>query len=161
MKNKKSIYILLPSVLIIWGIIFWKVFSGGDDQSLQVVQPSIKPLMQAEEQIQDVMELAYNYSDPFLRSLDKPQKTTEAPEPKPVKKLNRVVRWPMVEYSGAVKSRRKKSKVGMLKISNRNFLVREKRVYKDIEVTAITPDSIGLVYQTDQRYFKRKGQTNF
>ncbi|MBR8534939.1 hypothetical protein KDU71_05150 [Carboxylicivirga sediminis] len=157
MKNKKSLYILIPLAVVVWGTIFWKVFSGSGNNS--TVEYQSNQVLSNKEISKDTIrrQLSYNYSDPFLKNQTKP--SVEQPqEPKNEQRtINRVVRWPMVEFKGTVKSRRKNRTMAILQISSRKYLVRENELKDQVKVLAITPDSIGLEYQNDKRYFKRNG----
>jgi hypothetical protein len=68
-----------------------------------------------------------------------------------------VVRWPVVDFLGIVKSERKKDVLGILKIGNKEYLVRKNDIKEGIEVIHITSDSVGLKYQSDTSFFARKG----
>jgi hypothetical protein len=154
-KNKKSLYILLPLALIVWGTLFWKIFFSAGNDPVIVYKPTQQVKKNIEKKDSVRRQLSYNYADPFLKN----QLVTPKVEAKKTEKrsLNRVVRWPMVEFKGIVKSRRKKKTMGILQISNKKYLVRELELKDNILVFAITPDSIGLEYQNDKRYFKRHG----
>jgi flagellar basal body-associated protein FliL len=66
MKNKKSIYILLPIVLFIWGTVMYQFFSfsGIDHKTISESNGfKIKPLQLKER---DTFSINVNYRDPFL-----------------------------------------------------------------------------------------------
>lgn len=156
MKNKKSLYILLPLVIIIWGTLFWKIFVGSRSNASQPPKAIIKEVKD-EEVTKERVELNLNYEDPFLKSFAVGQPSPEVEKPKPKQKVNRVVAWPMLEYHGLIKSHSTEKTVGMLNINNKKYLVHNKEVVQGISVVAIFPDSIVLINQSDQRSFKRNG----
>lgn len=156
MKNKKSLYILLPLVIIIWGTLFWKVFMGSRAKVMQ--QPkAITKAITSEEVKKERIKLNLDYGDPFLRSIKGNQPISEPANVKPQLKVNRVVAWPMLEYNGLIKSHSTEKIVGMLNINNKKYLVRLEEVVQGISVVAIFPDSIVLMNQSDKICFKRKG----
>lgn len=157
MKNKKTIYILLPLALIIWGTIFWKLFVSVGDVSIHQPSPSTQNNVEQATTQQKDYELRYNYPDPFLKDPKKKSLPKETVKNTPNKRVNRVVRWPSVQFKGTIKSRRKTKIMGVLHISNKKYLVREDQIANNIRVLTITPDSIGLEYQNDKRYFHRHG----
>ena len=156
MKNKKSLYILLPLVIIIWGTLFWKIFMGSQSNVSQPTKAIIKEVKDEEVRKERVV-LSLNYEDPFLKSFAVGQPLPEVEKPKPQQQVNRVVPWPMLEYHGLIKSHSTEKIVGMLNINNKKYLVHHEEVVQGISVVAIFPDSIVLINQSDQRSFKRNG----
>lgn len=67
MKKKKMMYILLPVVLGLWGVIFYKIFSsfGGDDYKPSHSMSSIVK-NDTNTFIPDTFNLINDYIDPFL-----------------------------------------------------------------------------------------------
>jgi hypothetical protein len=165
LKNKKSTYFLVPLVLLVWGILFWKIFAGFNGDDRQMVLDSVLPVLPNEtRKIDSIPPPLCDYRDPFLKTLTgRIKKTSKAPvetkeENSPSQKsLNRVVRWPVVDFLGIVKSERKKDVLGILKIGNKEYLVRKNDIKEGIEVIHITSDSVGLKYQSDTSFFARKG----
>lgn len=156
MKNRKSLYILLPLVIIIWGTIFWKIFMGSRSNVLEVPK-TITIEVKDEKATKEKIELSLNYEDPFLKSFAWNQFPPETVEPKAQPRVNRVVAWPMLEYHGLIKSHSTEKTVGMLNINNKKYLVQHKDVVQGILVVAIFPDSIVLINQSDKRSFIRSG----
>ena len=155
MKKKQAVYVLLPLVIIIWGIVIWKIVYGVSSKVMET-KPEVLATGKVALSTDSVnVELSFNYEDPFLKhsSFDDSQKVQK------IEKVNesentRLVQWPVVEYRGALKSRKKKSLVGMIKIGDKEYLVREKQEVNAIYVFHISNDSIGLVHQQNKRYFK-------
>ena len=78
-------------------------------------------------------------------------------KPKVKKPVRRVVRWPRVDYNGAISRHKKKRMLGLLRINNKDFLVREGQTELDIKVLTVESDSIVLEYQGDKKNFMRAG----
>ena len=64
MKSKVTTYILIAGVLVIWGIILWKVFSPKDDAPQIDMTP--RKVVAVEEVVDTLM---LNYRDPFLGAI--------------------------------------------------------------------------------------------
>ena len=66
MKNKKTLFLLIPLVLVIWGVVIWKLidYQPSGENSCQHF------LTKTEEIATDTAryELRFGYRDPFLRS---------------------------------------------------------------------------------------------
>lgn len=156
MKNKKSLYILLPLVIIIWGSVFWKLFWGTQSNVLQQPKTIINEAKGIEMR-KESFELSLNYDDPFLRASggNKPASKNEIPNLP--QNVNRVVSWPKLEYHGLIKSHSTDKTVGMLNLNGKKYLVHLEDEVQGIFVVAIFPDSIVLINQLDKRCFKRNG----
>ena len=73
MKNKSTMYVLLVGVLIIWGLIFYRVFAGiGSDNTSSFAIPLKKSLQTTIQKEEEVFVLLANYRDPFLGSTSRP-----------------------------------------------------------------------------------------
>lgn len=67
LKGKKSIYVLLPVNLLVWGFIGWKIFAAfqGEDVPAPSDLPTAVHVLNKEDTVQQT--LALNYPDPFLK----------------------------------------------------------------------------------------------
>ena len=65
MKNKKNIYILLPIVLVIWGVIISKIISYKSETFVNTNSTIFTPSSSSYEE-KDTFSLIYNYPDPFI-----------------------------------------------------------------------------------------------
>jgi len=151
MKSKKSIYVLLPLVLFIWGTIIYKFFSY-TNESVYVVQDnevSIKPLQIKQK---DTFTIKMNSRDPFTGTL-----INEA-----VSKPNHIVTrtsqegkeeliWPMIKYKGIVSDVKDKVKIYMLIIEGRTFLMRKGQKENDILLKDGDKEMVYLKYKDDSK----------
>jgi len=133
MKSKKNIYILLPVVLGIWGLLIYRFFSFASPDILPetntnyTLRPiSLKP--------KDTVRIDVNYRDPFLGKVygpatakTKPVGSLKAPRPAKAE-----IQWPSIVYKGIVSDVKDKKKVFMVLINGRTFLMREKEVQEDV-----------------------------
>jgi hypothetical protein len=159
LKSKKSTYILIPMVIIVWGILFWKIFVGTGSNKTSIIRKKQLPVLSNIKDTVVVPPPKCNYPDPFLKPLGQSLKSSvpEKEEEDVNKVLNRVVRWPRIEFLGTVKSRKSHSPLGVMKIGNDEYLVREGNEQMNIKVFYISVDSIGLELQRDKRFFRRAG----
>jgi hypothetical protein len=65
LKNKKNIYILLPIVLVIWGVIISKIISYKSETVVNTNSTIFTPSSSSYEG-KDTFSLIYNYPDPFI-----------------------------------------------------------------------------------------------
>lgn len=151
LKNKKVIYLLIALVALIWGLIFYKIYSnfGG---TKQVEKNSPLSVIKAETlQGDSIFTLSLDYPDPFLKG---PGPSADTPILASVKnRINsQVVNWPLLEYRGLLNSNGKNESTGLLKVQSSNFLVKHGIVYSGIKIRTITKDSIQLEYQKVSRW---------
>ena len=159
MKNKKSIYILLPAVVIIWGTLLWKIFQGRDISHDLSVPTTIKRENGSEEKARENIELSYNYKDPFLKTSTKTESVNtgnNSQQEQPYYNTGNM--WAEIEYSGIIKTNDKQNMTGLLNINGKKHLLRTGSEVDGIKVIYIHPDSIYLEFQREKRSFRRKGQ---
>jgi hypothetical protein len=150
MKNKKTLYILIPLVGLIWGVVICKVID---------YQPSDKDinsyaLQATEEHNVDTTkyELRFGYRDPFLRSSVRPAtnsssgKLAKANNIKQVEmsNLSPVTRPSDLVYRGEIEGHR--YKLGLLEVAGKRVLVREQSTVGEYTILAVESDSLILRY---------------
>ncbi len=151
LKNKKITYLLITLVALIWGLIFYKIYSnfGGKKQAERNLRQSVIAVESVHGD--SIFTLSLNYPDPFLKG---PGQTAEIP----VKNtgISTVVNWPQIEYRGLLTSSDKNESTGLLKVQNSDLLVKRGKIYSAIKIRTITRDSILLEYQKECRWLPMK-----
>ena len=147
-KNKKVTYLLISLVGLIWGLLFYKIYSNFGEKRIAkkiISQPSTK----VEEITKDsTYTLSLNYPDPFLKGI----RQSDISAKNPVKAI--IINWPPIEFRGLLAGKTKKENTGLLKIQNSNLLAKCGMVYSEIKVLEITKDSIFLMYHDEKRWVK-------
>ena len=64
MKNKKLKYILIPLVLVVWGVVLIRIFSYLRPSDSEIILPQ-KQAVKSKQKKQDSFTLLLNYPDPF------------------------------------------------------------------------------------------------
>lgn len=150
MKNKKSIYILLPLVLLIWGTVMYQFFSFSATEE-EVIVPtneiSLKPIKAIKR---DTFSINTNYRDPFLGKVYTVKNDTVPKKMKAVKVVEPLV-WPNIQYKGIVSDTKDKIKIYMLVINNQTFLMKKGETQNEIYLKDGDRESV---------YVKYKGQLN-
>jgi len=147
MKNKKSIYLLLPVVLLIWGLVIYQFFSFSNEPAPNAEEQnySLETLKIKER---DTIPIVVNYRDPFLGKMYGPhQKTVGVKKTKrPVKETPPLV-WPAIIYKGIVSDTKNEKKVFMLIINGRTFLMKKGSTENEILLIDGTKESVSVKYQ--------------
>lgn len=149
MKNKKNIYILLPLVLFIWGVVIYKFFSftGTDEIAYNDAPVGIKPIQLKKP---EPIIIKADYRDPFLGKMYLPEipkkkssaisKNKIAPQP---------VVWPQVIYKGLVTDQKNRKKVFMIVVNGQTHLTRENETIGNITLKKGNRNSIDIKYKGD------------
>ena len=125
MKNKKSIYILLPLVLFIWGTILYQFLPLSYGPDLPKTNSSTFRISDLDVKKRDTFTIDVNYRDPFL---GKVYNTTDKSSQKinVTKKIvaKTVLPYPLLQYKGIVSDSRERDKIFMLIIDGKSFLMK-------------------------------------
>lgn len=159
MKNKKTLYLLIPLVLVIWGLILHKVFTHSRGDALLVCRVQVS----AEENLVDTTRyvLRLGYPDPFLRSA--PKSSSARPESKP-QKNNRIKQIELsstqtisrpkgLVYHGIVSG--KQESVGLLELEGKQTLVRPNDQLGSYLVKAVEADHLTIIYMDNSYTYEK------
>lgn len=163
MKNKKVTYLLVFMVMLVWGAVVYKYFSGSsesEDNQLVYHAPSYAGSYTFDAQV-DTFKILADYRDPFfgdrVHKIDKknirysarvkmntaPQKITEEEEKK------EAIVWPRLKYKGLINS--SGNQVGLLSLNNRERIVMIGDSLDEVYVKRLTMDSAKVVYKGENK----------
>ena len=71
MKNKKNIYILLPAVILIWGLLGYRIFSGLKPSNTAEEKLTVRAFKPQELKESEPFTISTDYRDPFLGTYKK------------------------------------------------------------------------------------------
>lgn len=151
LKNKKITYLLIALVSLIWGLVFYKIYSkfGGENQVQKNLPQSFVTV--EKEQSDSIFTLSLDYPDPFLKGMGQQPENSILTDI--IKTVNpQVFNWLLIEYRGFLTSNGKNGSTGLLKVQSSNLLVKQGMVYSAIKIRTITKDSILLEYQKKCRW---------
>ncbi|SNY99696.1 hypothetical protein SAMN06265377_1507 [Flagellimonas pacifica] len=132
---------LLGIVLLIWGIIGFKVLSAlsPEDETLALAENvNFEPKEVAEK---DTFNILVNYRDPFLGTLSLSKKRTK----KVVKK--REVQFPSVNYTGLITDQNTKNHIFFVTISGNQYLMRVGNTQSDVTLVSGRSNNIKIRYK--------------
>jgi hypothetical protein len=152
MKNKKSIYILLPVVLLVWGGVLYQFFSfttGDEVLENTSTDLNIKPFKLKER---NAFSINVNYRDPFLGKMyQEVHKVKNISKIRKESKLEEVIVWPSIIYKGIVSDTKEKNRLFILKIAGHDFFMKK----GDVENGILLKDG-----DKESVYVKYKGNLN-
>lgn len=153
MKNKKNIYFLLPAVLIIWGILIYKVIVGlnpstHQNQTTEVVGQFIpKTLKQSE-----TFTLKADYRDPFLGTIER--KRTVPSIKKRVETEKITIPFPTITFKGIVSPKGKNEEVFLILVNGQQHLFKKNSVINNVKLLSGNSQEIKLQFQDQKQTFQ-------
>lgn len=134
MKSKALTYLLLAMVLVVWGIIFSRIFNPSNDDFSVL---NTKNSQGKEDTLTTIIpyKLKLNYTDPFLGSTYEVKARVKA-KPQPVKKADP---FPIenLEYLGMIKNAKKKSTIAIVKWKGKEIYLVSGEKVENIKLTTI------------------------
>ncbi|MCF8457036.1 MAG: hypothetical protein K9H62_13990 [Bacteroidales bacterium] len=164
MKNKKSIYILLPIVVIVWGLVFYQIYNflNRDSEDKGFDMPVFNT-QQQEKLINDTFNLILDYPDPFIKRQDLPSSVSiEQKENKAnrsgSKKLNRKLpekKELEIAYKGFIRSKENNSRLEILVIDGKPYFAKKQIEDFGIKIESVWNDSIQISFDNKKRILKK------
>lgn len=154
LKGKKSIYILLPINLLIWGFIGYKIYSALNEDDAFVPQEITvsKTIMNKEDSIPYTLSL--NYEDPFLKEepkLSKKQTNNNASSvQKPAAPVKKTVTPPPpvsikeIKYQGLIQNKNNGVSTALITINSRSYIVKKGELVEGLIVMAFDSECLNL-----------------
>ncbi len=164
MKSKKITYLLITLVLILWGIIGYKLLHKSSEEGKDIfLFKNNTPVLAALKA--DNFELSFStYPDPFLKKLKLTSvkiKSRKKHILKAIKKTtpivaikNIVIKWPTIVYQGLMRNHNAK-KIGMMTIGGNIHLAKEGRTYNQVNIIKLYSDSIQVSYEKEIKTIHR------
>jgi hypothetical protein len=151
MKSKKSIYVLLPLVIIIWGAIVYQIFDYSTPESAIVPAEdfSVKPIVQKPK---DSISIKINQRDPFSgKMVDDAAKRPIGKQSRRTPKIKEELIWPQIKYKGIVSDVKDKIKVYMVIIDGKTHLMKKGETEEEIVLKDGDREMIYLNYNGDSK----------
>lgn len=152
MKNKKNIYILLPLVIIIWGLIGFKIFSGLNSASFNEKSSKMdKQFVPKTVDQAKAFTIDPDYRDPFLGTFKKKKAIVKKTSNAIAKKT---VVFPTIVYKGMIAPKSKNKKVFMLAINGKQYLFKRNSVFEGVQLLKGNTQEVVLQYQKQEQTFQ-------
>jgi hypothetical protein len=157
-KSKKAVYFLLPVVLVVWGLIFYKVFhavNNSDDRfNYSTSQVNFST---GDSSITETFNISGNYRDPFLGKIysDKVEVKTDTKKETGPAKAKQVMQWPVVRYGGMLGNEKNGNLLVMIKIHGTNKLMKAGDEFSGVEITKVFHDSVEVKFLKEKKIFKK------
>lgn len=139
MKNKKSIYILLPLVLIIWGVLAYRILGIFDENELTDDSP-VTQFQNIKYKEPDSVKIVIDYRDPFSGKIDTKQNNDNISSIIRTEVETTIVQSekteiePTIIYNGLVSDTKDKKKVFMLSVDRKVYLLEKGQEQDNIKI---------------------------
>lgn len=166
MKSKKFRYLLVLLVIIVWSLIFYRIYNYVDDQKDFIPDYSEQKLPQDKLSMNDTFSIIANYRDPFLETGNYSERSINTVIQNninnPIKIQNNNVsannaslRWPSIVFGGIVVNKGSNKTVGLIKLNQIQYIVQVKQIIENIEVLKIYNDSIIVQLSSEIKTIKK------
>ncbi|MEM7185479.1 MAG: hypothetical protein AAF466_02375 [Bacteroidota bacterium] len=152
MKNRKNIKILLPAVVIIWGVVLYQVVSAmfpDEGPQLTMANPTFKA---PKQQTKDTFSLQPIDRDPFLGTW-KPNRTQGGTRGKS-KSTSQEQSWPEISYQGSITDKQGRSGIFMVTIDGVQHLLKKGEQAAQITVRNGSATQVTLAMKGRSRKFE-------
>lgn len=153
MKNKKKIYVLLFAVILIWGILGYKILKGLNpltstnskaNTNREFYPKSIKQIHS--------YKLIANYRDPFLGKLvQKLAANTTKTKPSPSQLP--ATPFPAIVYKGLIAPANKEEQVFLISIEGQQFFFKKNTTYNGVQLLKGNAQEVVLQFQNHRKSF--------
>jgi hypothetical protein len=151
LKNKTKTYVLLIAVLVVWGLIVYKIINGLNPELPELKPQEItmafspKAIMQV-----DTFSIQKTNRDPFLGTLQT-QSTIKSKNTSKNLKPKEEEPWPQVSYGGLIKRQNSKEEVFVVTINTVQHLVKKGQVIEEIILLKGDQKNITVRYKNKQK----------
>ena len=155
MKKKKTLYIMLPIVVTVWGFVFYQLFASFFSTPNYATEKA-EQIINIEEIKEDTFLIIADYRDPFLGKkvrLKKTNYTSSNVKKSSVKKsqVKTERSWPSITYNGMIKNNNSDRRVGIVKVNGKEYLVKEKDVVNEVAILSIGKNTVSVRFQKENK----------
>ena len=157
MKNKKTVYVLLPAVAIIWGIVIYRVFSGLHSSNENYkMNTNFNTSVNTNSSVLDTFSISANYRDPFLgRMISVNANSIQKNETPKVEKVIQQIKWPTIIYNGMIKNQKSKKELALVQIGGKDNIMKAGETAEGIKIQKIYKDSIEVVFEKEKKAVRK------
>jgi hypothetical protein len=150
LKNNKNIKILLPLVVIVWGILLYKVIDGFTSDEVLLSQTTKSSFVAPKIQQKDTFSLLPLESDPFLGTMYNKSIRTNTNKGS---KTKEEVLWPSISYFGIVDDKDSKSSVYVIGINGKQHLLKRGDTIQKLKVLKGSKEAVYIQYKGKTKEF--------
>jgi hypothetical protein len=152
LKSKKSLYILVPLTIAIWGWVGYSIYDGLNPELPPIVKVDESRFRESEIAKEELPPLKEPEFDPFTgktykKKVEKTKRTTAGKK----KQIN----WPKIEYQGSIKDANGKRTIAAVKINNQLLTLNMGKINDSLSLVKIAKDYVILRLNGTSQRFKK------
>lgn len=157
MKNKMTTYVLIFFVLLVWGIIGYRLFDAMNNNDNVPFNPHIE-LKETYNDFtvkKDTGSLSLNYRDPFgMVTKDTIEKIPLRSVPRKVinAAIKPTVNWNMIKYSGYIRNPNSKKLIAIMNINGKTIMLSEGESAEQVQLLKNARDSVKVSYKNQTKF---------
>lgn len=169
-KSKKSLYILIPLVLGLWGLIGYRIVSAMEKDEDPIGRIFVPLTAAIDEDSVAAYVPSLDYADPFLKGLSFAASPTRRQQggtttvlqttaPPTVATPTQPVKVPApwsVVYQGWVKEAASGEYIGLLVIENSPVTLKQGQTHEGFALKVLRRDSVQVMYRNEQRWVRKQ-----
>ncbi len=168
MKNKKATYALGFAVLVVWGLILYRIFHTDVEERGFGAAPAAAPkeVLNDYSITPDTARLRLNYRDPFGSGSTLPDTAHHLANhltifhPVPAFSLKPVqTDWAFIRYSGFVRNPKNKRLIAMVNIRGKDMMMSEGETADEVRLVKNLQDSVRVWYKGQSKIIKINSTT--
>lgn len=152
MKSNKNIKILLPIVIVVWGLVIYKIVDAFSSESFDFDKEQNVDFKPPKGIERDTFSLVPIDVDPFLGTVYAKSKTVShkvnsARKPKIEKQ------WPTIGYFGIVADKKSSSSIYIVDVNGQQYLLRKGDTIQKLQIIKGTTESVSIRYEGQTKEF--------
>lgn len=163
MKNKKSIYLLVTLVVIIWGLIVMRIIRLSHKEPVYKSTNKAVDIIEKYDLARDTFVLLADYPDPFLKNIVKNtsrsiqgSKTAVVSRPKDIARkekleIPKTINWPTIQYGGLIHNNKLNKTTGLLIINGNPNIMEQGNTYEDLTLERLYNDSCIILFNNEHK----------
>ncbi len=151
MKGKKNIRILLPIVVVVWGILIYKVVDAFSDDDVPLPITGKSSFVARKIQERDTFSLLPVSTDPFLGTVYR--KKTTSNQGGTTKPAREEIVWPAIQVVGAVADPKGKSAIYMISVNGQQHLMKLGESVNELLLVRASGDKVVLQFKGENKEF--------
>ncbi|WP_117885631.1 hypothetical protein [Aureibaculum luteum] len=153
MKNKKNIFFLLPAVMIIWGVLGYRIFTSlSPTNTVTSVNLATTQFIPQKIEASESFTINTEYRDPFLGTVSKKPSIKTKRSTKKVT-ITPQKPFPTIIYKGVVAATGKKEQVFIISINGQQQFFKKNSTKNDVKLLRGTITEIVVQFQGQKQTF--------
>ncbi len=158
MNERKRMFILIPILILVWGLVIYHVYDAVSDDVTPIVQTNEAYVAIPEKLVE--FELALNYPDPFLQTaMAKPvvvakKSPTRTNKRKPEKRVQTVPK-PALRYSGRIENLESNEERHLISVNGNPQIVTLGQEVDGVVLKKVFADSVEFKWNKETIFVRR------